>query len=80
VLTGIFCAAGVADKVYYMPVFWVKMLALAAGAAFVFLIKQPLLSSKPHSEINPWIIRGMAITSILVWFTVAASGRWIGFS
>lgn len=80
VLTGIFCAAGVADKVYYMPVFWVKMLALAAGSAFVFLIKQPLLNSKPHSEINPWIIRGMAITSILVWFTVAATGRWIGFS
>ncbi|MFK7864912.1 MAG: DUF6644 family protein [Pseudohongiellaceae bacterium] len=80
VLTGIFCAAGVADKVYYMPVFWVKMLALAAGSCFVFFIKQPLLNSKPHSDINPWLIKGMAITSMLVWFTVAATGRWIGFS
>ena len=31
VLTGIFCAAGVADKVYYMQVFWIKMAVLAAG-------------------------------------------------
>lgn len=80
VLTGIFCAAGVADKVYYMPVFWVKMAALAAGSCFVFFIKQPLLNSAPHSEINPWVIRSMAVTSMLVWFTVAATGRWIGFS
>lgn len=80
VATGIFCAAGVADKVYYMPVFWIKMLALFAGTCFVFLIKQPLLNSVPHDEINPWTIRLLALTSILVWFTVAATGRWIGFS
>lgn len=80
VLTGIFCAAGVADKVYYMQVFWIKMLALVAGSCFAIFIKQPLLTATPHSEINPWTIRAIAITSILVWFTVAATGRWIGFS
>lgn len=80
VLTGIFCAAGVADKVYYMAVFWIKMLVLVAGACFVFFIKQPLLTSGPHSDIDPWLIRFMAVTSMLVWFTVAATGRWIGFS
>lgn len=80
ILTGIFCAAGVADKVYYMQVFWIKMLVLAAGSAFMIFIKQPLLSGVPHSEINPWSIRLLAVTSILIWFTVAATGRWIGFS
>lgn len=80
VLSGIFCAAGVGDKVYYMTVFWVKMLVLLAGAGFMFYIKQPLLNSKPHSEINPWLMRLLAITSMLIWFTVAATGRWIGFS
>lgn len=80
ILTGIFCAAGVGDKVYYMQVFWIKMLVLVAGSAFMFFIKQPLLDSKPHSEINPWVIRLLAVTSILIWFTVAATGRWIGFS
>ncbi len=80
VLTGIFCAAGVADKVYYMQVFWIKMAVLLAGSAFMIFIKQPLLSETPHEEINPWSIRLMAITSMLIWFTVAATGRWIGFS
>lgn len=80
ILSGIFCAAGVGDKVYYMQVFWIKMLVLVAGSAFMFFIKQPLLDSKPHSEINPWVIRLLAVTSILIWFTVAATGRWIGFS
>ncbi len=80
IATGIFCAAGVADKVYYMEVFWIKMLTLLTGSCFMIFIKQPLLSSRPHSEINPWILRLLAVTSILIWFTVAATGRWIGFS
>ena len=80
ILTGIFCAAGVGDKVYYMEVFWIKMLALLAGSCFVFFIKQPLLNSQPHSEISPWTMRLLGVTSMLIWFTVAACGRWIGFS
>ncbi len=80
VLTGIFCAAGVGDKVYYMQVFWIKMLVLVAGSCFMFFIKQPFLNSRPHTEIEPWILHLLALTSILIWFTVAATGRWIGFS
>ena len=80
IATGIFCAAGVADKVYYMPVFWIKMLALLAGSGFMFFIKQPFLNSRPHSEISPWALRMLAVASIFIWFTVAATGRWIGFS
>ena len=80
IATGIFCAAGVADKVYYMEVFWVKMLALLIGAGFMFFIKQPFLNSRPHAEIDPWVMRLIAIASMLIWFTVAATGRWIGFS
>ncbi len=80
ILTGIFCLCAVADKVYDMPVFWVKMLALVAGSCFAFFIKQPLLCSRAHNEINPWTLRFIAMASLLVWFTVAATGRWIGFS
>lgn len=80
ILTGIFCAAGVSDKVYYMQVFWIKMLVLALGSCFELYIKQPLLSSKPHREINVWTLRLLAGASIFIWFTVAATGRWIGFS
>ena len=77
--TGVFMACGVAIKIYYLPVFWFKMLALAAGILFVFYIKRPLLREE-FDELNPWLLRLVAIASLMVWFTVAATGRWIGFS
>ena len=80
VLTGIFMAAAVALRMYYNQFFWAKMVSLSIGVLFVFCVKHPLLSSRPHAEINPWVIRMLACASITVWFTVAATGRWIGFS
>ena len=78
-LTGVFMACGVATKIYYLPVYWYKMLALAVGILFVYLIKQPLLRND-LSQINPWVLRALAVSSLMIWFTVAATGRWIGFS
>jgi hypothetical protein len=77
--TGIFMACGVAIKIYYLPVFWYKMLALATGIAFVFGIRRPLLAGDLDT-LNPWTLKMVAIASLMVWFTVAACGRWIGFS
>lgn len=77
--TGIFMACGVAMKIYYLPVYWYKMLALCTGILFHYFIRQPLLR-KELSDINPWVVRMVAVSSIMVWFTVAATGRWIGFS
>ena len=79
VATGIFMACGVAVKIYYLPVYWYKMLALGAGAGFHYLVRQPLVERAP-GEVNPWLLKLMAVVSIMVWFTVAATGRWIGFS
>jgi len=80
VLTGVFMAAAVALRLYYNQFFWAKMLSLAVGMLFVFGIKHPLLSANVHADINPWVIKALAVASITVWFTVAATGRWIGFS
>ncbi|MDA1369513.1 MAG: hypothetical protein O2971_01960 [Proteobacteria bacterium] len=77
--TGIFMACGVAMKIYYLPVYWYKMLALAAGILFHFFIRKPLLV-RDLEAINPWLLKAVAISSVMVWFTVAATGRWIGFS
>jgi len=77
--TGIFMACGVATKIYFLPVYWFKMLALGAGMLFHFYIRKPLLGHDIDS-INPVVVRMVAIASILVWFMVAATGRWIGFS
>jgi hypothetical protein len=77
--TGIFMACGVAGKIYFLKVFWYKMLALSAGMLFEYGIRRPLLK-KEQEDINPWVLKLTATASIMVWFTVGALGRWIGYS
>lgn len=79
IASGIFMACGVAMKIYYLPVFWFKMLALTAGLLFTFTVKRPLLADGIEN-LNPWVVRAVAVASLTVWFTVAATGRWIGYS
>ena len=79
VLSGIYQSSAVAIKLYYNEFFWAKMAGLAFGVAFVYCVRVPLLAYD-HETIRPWAIRAVAVTSLIVWFTVAASGRWIGFS
>ena len=79
VISGIFMSSAVSLKLYYNEMFWAKMAALAVGIVFFYFVRRPLLSG-PHEAINPRVMKLMAITSIAIWFTVAASGRWIGFS
>lgn len=77
--SGVFMSSAVALKLYYNEMFWAKMAALAVGIVFVYLIRRPLLRGE-HAALGPWLLRLLAVTSITIWFTVAASGRWIGFS
>lgn len=77
--SGIFMSSAVALKLYYSEMFWAKMTALAAGLLFVYFIRRPLLRSA-HDTVGQWTLRSIAVSSIIVWFTVAACGRWIGFS
>jgi hypothetical protein len=79
VFTGVFMVCGVAVKVYYLPVFWYKMLTLSVGVLFAFYVRKPLVD-RDLSDVSPLAIKLTAVASIMVWFTVAATGRWIGFS
>ena len=79
VVSGVFMSSAVALKLYYNEMYWAKMTALLAGVVFVYGIRRPLLRHE-HASIAPLTLRLVAISSILIWFTVAASGRWIGFS
>jgi hypothetical protein len=79
VISGIFMSSAVALKLYYNEMYWAKMSALALGIIFVYAIRRPLLRFA-HDSVSPWALRLTAISSIIIWFTVAASGRWIGFS
>ncbi len=78
VFTGIFMACGVASKIYYLEVFWYKMLALSVGVVFAFFVRRPLVAHVYQVPSNT--IRLVAIASVMIWFSVAATGRWIGFS
>ena len=79
VVSGIFMSSAVSMKLYYNEMFWAKMTALTVGVAFFYFVRRPLLSNS-HDAIKPSVLKLMAVTSIAIWFTVAASGRWIGFS
>ncbi len=80
IATGVFMAAAVALRLYYNQFFWAKMISLLAGVLFVFMIKRPLLTSAPHAQISPLAVKLVALASLAIWFSVAATGRWIGFS
>ncbi|MEM7097348.1 MAG: DUF6644 family protein [Pseudomonadota bacterium] len=78
-ISGIFMSSAVAMKLYYNESFWAKMIALLVGTLFFYFVRKPLLKTDLQ-DLNPWTVRAIAISSIVTWFTVAACGRWIGFS
>ena len=66
-------------KCYYSQPFWNKMTALAIGLVFTFTIRARVT----ETESVRYTARRQAVVgalSLALWFTVAASGRWIGFS
>ena len=79
VLSGIYMSFAVAVKLYFNFFFWSKMAALVIGCLFLYFVKLPLLA-RGVDQLGVWTVRLVALASLMVWFTVAASGRWIGFS
>jgi hypothetical protein len=66
-------------KCYYSQAFWNKMTALALGLVFTFTIRARVTETESVRN----TARRQAVVgalSLALWFTVAASGRWIGFS
>ena len=76
-LSGIFQSAAVSIKLYYNEFFWAKVAGFAMGIAFMYLIKRPLVR---RNSSPAYVHKLVAIASLTIWFGVAATGRWIGFS
>jgi hypothetical protein len=76
--TGIPLFLSEAVKCYWSYAFWVKMGALVLAILFTFGVRNPIVARQ--SELRRWQMNGLAVCSIGVWLTVAAAGRWIGFS
>ena len=76
--TGWALFASEAIKCYYNFSFWVKITTLPVAILFVLFVRDPLAA---RAGMNPTILtRLVGFLSIAMWLTVAAAGRWIGFS
>lgn len=77
-VTGIPLFLSEAVKCYWNPSFRVKMVALPLALAYTFLVKERIARTATF-DTSPRT-RLAAMGSMALWFTVAAAGRWIGFS
>jgi hypothetical protein len=78
VATGVPLFLSEAVKCYWSDAFRLKMAALTVALSFTFGVRRRVVRSEP--EPAAWKARTVALCSIGLWLTVAASGRWIGFS
>ena len=65
-------------KCYYSQAFWVKITTLPLALLFTFVVRQRVALHDRGDGHGSARLVGAA--SIALWFTVAAAGRWIGFS
>ena len=77
-LTGTALFASEAIKCYYNTSFWVKITTLPFALLFTFTVRQRIAQVAGMQTSAG--TRLVAVASIGMWFTVAAAGRWIGFS
>ncbi len=76
-ITGVALFASEAIKCYYNVSFWVKITTLPFAILFTLAVKERFARTAVYtSAYSQWI--GSA--DLLLWFIVAAGGRWIGFS
>jgi len=77
-ITGVLLFLSEAVKCYYNQSYWVKMIALAIGLIFTFTLRAKVADNGGMTASTR--TRLTAVASMVLWFTVAAAGRWIGFS
>ena len=76
--TGIPLFLSEAIKAYYNTSFWVKMTTLPVALGFTFAVRERVAR---REGLAPGLrCRIIGAVSLALWFTVAAAGRWIGFS
>ena len=78
VATGVPLFLSEAIKCYYSDAFWVKMTTLPFAILFAFTIRARVIRGAVRYTARRQALVGAL--SIALWLTVAAAGRWIGFS
>lgn len=75
--TGVLLFLSEAIKCFYNTSFWVKMITLPIALLFTFLVRNRAAGAGLTTSTRS---RLLGAASLVLWFTVAAAGRWIGFS
>ena len=77
-VTGVLLFLSEAVKCYYSQSFLVKMITLPVALIYTFTVRE---HEARIGRLDPSArTRLAAAVSMVLWFTVAAAGRWIGFS
>lgn len=79
ILTGIPLFLSEAVKCYYSTAFWIKMTTLPIALIFAFTVRWRVTVADAVSN-TARRQQLVGALSMALWFTVAAAGRWIGFS
>ena len=77
-VSGILLFLSEAVKCYHNPSFWVKVTTLPVALLFTLTVRRRI--ARRGGMDATATTRLVAIGSLFLWFTVAAAGRWIGFS
>jgi hypothetical protein len=76
-VTGTLLFLSEAVKCYYNTSFWVKIITLPFAIIFTYTVKERFARKALYtSAYSQWV----AGADLLLWFIVAAGGRWIGYS
>ena len=77
IVTGLLLFLSEAIKCYYNTSFWVKIVTLPFAIVFTYVVKERFARNALYtSAYSKWV----ASADLLLWFIVAAGGRWIGYS
>ena len=76
--TGLLLFLSEAVKCYYNDAFWLKISTLPIALLFSFTVRARVAGAGGlDASIRTRLV---GATSIALWFTVAAAGRWVGYS
>ncbi len=78
VATGILMFLSEAVKCYYSPPFFYKLTLLAIATLYTFTVRRKAALADPAS-ISNGRLKLTALLSMMLWFGVGFSGRWIAF-
>jgi hypothetical protein len=78
IVTGVPLFLSEAIKCYYNTAFWVKITTLPFAIVFAYTLRTRVVRDSVRNTARRQALVGAL--SIALWVTVAAAGRWIGFS